>query len=81
MKNKIKSNSLKIIKLNNQIYIPFQLHQLPKYFNKNKIDYFNLKGYCYINLIDIKENNTNFNYKNYIDTMVFHKSYNYKNHK
>ena len=81
MKNKIKSNSLKIIKINNNKYIPFQLHQLPKWFNKYNTNYFNLKGYCYINIIDIKENNTNFNYKNYIDTMVFHKTYNYKNHK
>ena len=74
----IKTSSLKIIKINKQTYIPFQLHQLPKYFDKNKIDYFNLKGYCYINLIDIKENNTNFNLKNFKDNLVFHKSYNYK---
>ena len=78
---KIKFTSLNILKLNNKIYLPYQLHQLPKWFNKFNIDYFNLKGYCYISIIDIKENNTNFNYKNYIDTMVFHKSYNYTNHK
>ena len=81
MSKKLKNNSIKIITINNNKYIPFQLHQLPKYFNKYTIDYFNLKGYCYININDIKENNTNFNYKNYIDTMVFHKTYNYKDHK
>ena len=75
----LKTNSLKIIKLNNQTYIPFQLHQLPKYYNKS-LNQFNLKGYCYINLIDIKENNTNFNLQNYKDNLVFHKSKNYKNH-
>ena len=74
-------SQINILKLKNQTYLPFQLHQLPKWFNKYNTNYFNLKGYCYINIIDIKENNTNFNYKNYIDTMVFHKSYNYKNHK
>jgi len=78
MTNKLKNNSLKIIKLNNKTYLPYQLHQLPKYFNKNKIDYFNLKGYCYININDIKENNTNFNLNKFKDTLVFHKSYNYK---
>ena len=76
-----KKSQIQILKLKNQTYLPFQLHQLPKWFNKYNTNYFNLKGYCYINIIDIKENNTNFNYKNYIDTMVFHKSYNYKNHK
>ena len=78
MKNKIKSNSLKIIKINNNTYLPFQLHQLPKYFNKYKIDYFNLNGYCYINLIDIKENNTNFNLNNFKINLTFNKDLNYK---
>ena len=77
MSNKIKSNSLKIIKLNNQTYLPFQLHQLPKYYTKS-LNQFSHKGYCYINLKDIKENNPNFNLNKFKDTLVFHKSYNYK---
>ena len=53
--NKIKTNSLRIIKLNNQTYIPFQLHQLPRYYTKS-LNQFNHKGYCYISLEDIKQN-------------------------
>ena len=78
--NKIKTNSLKIIKLNNKTYIPFQLHQLPRYYTKS-LNQFNHKGYCYISLEDIKKNNKYFNLQNYKDTMVFHKSINYKQHK
>ena len=47
--NKIKNNNLNIIKLNNKIFIPFKIHQLPKYYNKN-LEQFNLKGYIYISL-------------------------------
>ena len=32
--NKLKLNNNQILKLNNNIYIPFQLHQLPKYYNE-----------------------------------------------
>ena len=78
MKNKIKTNSLKIIKLNNQTYIPFQLHQLPKYYTKS-LNQFSHKGYCYISLQDIKENNPYFNLQNFKDTLVFHKDYSYTN--
>ena len=74
MKNKIKTNSLKIIKLNNQTYIPFQLHQLPKYYTKS-LNQFSHKGYCYISLEDIKENNPYFNLQKFKDTLVFHKDY------
>jgi hypothetical protein len=81
MNTKIKKNQLQIIKLNNNTYLPFQLHQLPKWFNKYYTNYFNLKGYCYINLNDIQSNNKYFNLQNYKDQMVFHKSYNYKGHK
>ena len=79
--NKIKTNELKIIKINNKTYLPYQLHQLPKWFNKYNIDYFNLKGYCYIELNEHYSNNNNFNLKNYKEKMVFHKSYNYKQSK
>jgi hypothetical protein len=78
LKNKINKNSIKIIKLNNQTYLPFQLHQLPKLFNKYNTNYFNLKGYCYIDLNDIKENNTNFNLNNFKNTLTFNKDLNYK---
>ena len=78
LKNKINKNSIKIIKINNNTYLPFQLHQLPKWFNKYNTNYFNLNGYCYINLIDIKENNTNFNLNNFKNTLTFNKDLNYK---
>jgi len=59
----IKTNSsTNIIKLNNQTYIPFQLHQLPKYYNEIPLsEQFNLKGYCYINYNSLKSHNLNIN--------------------
>ena len=55
----IKNNSsTNIIKLNNQTYIPFQLHQLPKYYNEISLsEQFNLKGYTYINYNSLKSHN------------------------
>ena len=51
-------SSTNIIKLNNNTYIPFQLHQLPKYYNEIPLsEQFNLKGYCYINLTSLKSHN------------------------
>ena len=68
MTNKLKTNSLHILKLNNQTYIPFQPHNLPSYFHKislnNIIKY---KSYTYINLNSLKKslqyytNNITFN--------------------
>ena len=57
--NTLKNNSsTNIIKLNNQTYIPFQLHQLPKYYNEIHLsEQFNLKGYCYINYNSLKSHN------------------------
>ena len=75
---KIKNNNLNIIKLNNKIYIPFKIHQLPKYYNKN-LDQFNLKGYIYISLKSIKEYSPSFNYRNFLNTLVFHHTLNNKN--
>jgi hypothetical protein len=74
MLNKIKNNKLNIIKLNNKTYIPFKIHQLPKYYNKN-LEQFNLKGYIYISLNSIKEYSPNFN------TLVFHHTLNNKNYR
>jgi hypothetical protein len=52
--------STNIIKLNNKTYIPFQLHQLPKYYNEISLsEQFNLKGYCYINILELKSFNKN----------------------
>ena len=57
--NKLKPNSsTNIIKLNNQTYIPFQLHQLPKYYNEIPLsEQFNLKGYTYIKESSLKSYN------------------------
>ena len=58
MSNFKSDSSTNIIKLNNQTYIPFQLHQLPKYYNEIPLSQqFNLKGYCYINLTSLKSHN------------------------
>ena len=76
-------NSIQILKLNNQTYLPYQLHQLPKFFDKNTTDYFNLKGYCYINLNDILEFNPYFNLQKFKDTLTFNRQLpqQYKTHK
>jgi len=67
MSNSIKSNQLQIIKLNNKTYIPFQLHQLPSYYQEIPLSkQFSLKGYTYIDLEELKSFNkdiTTFNHK------------------
>jgi len=60
MKNTIKTNSLNIIKLNNKTYLPYQLHQLPKWFNKYYTEHLNIKGYCYVSLDEHYNNNKYF---------------------
>ena len=67
------TNQIKIIKLNNKTYLPYQLHQLPKFFNNSTTDYFNYKGYIYISLNDILDNNPYFNLKNFKDKLTFNK--------
>ena len=58
MSNFKSDSSTNIIKLNNQTYIPFQLHQLPKYYNEIPLsEQFNLKGYTYININSLKSYN------------------------
>jgi len=64
-------SSIQILKLNNKTYLPFQLHQLPKYFDSGKTDFFSHKGYCYINLDNILENNPYFNLQKFKDTLTF----------
>ena len=72
-----KKSQIQILKLNNKTYLPFQLHQLPKYFDSSTTDYFNHKGYCYINLKDIKTHNKFFNLQNFIDRLTFNKDIHY----
>ena len=74
MSNFISKNQIQILKLKNKTYLPFQLHQLPKYFNTSTTDYFNHKGYCYISLNDILDNNPYFNLQNFKDTLTFDKN-------
>jgi len=77
MSNTLKSNQIKILKINNKTYLPYQLHQLPKYFDKYTTDFFNLKGYCYISLDDVLDNNPYFNLKNFKDRLTFNKDIHY----
>ena len=79
--NKIKTNSLQIIKLNNKTYIPYQLHQLPKWFNKYNTEYFNLKCYCYISIEEHQKNNQYFDYMKVKNTLTFNRDLDYKGRK
>ena len=77
MSNTIKTNQIKILKINNKTYLPYQLHQLPKYFDKYSTDYFNFKGYTYISLDTIKQHNKFFNLQNFKDRLTFNKDIHY----
>ena len=48
MSKNLKFNQLNILKINNKTYLPYQLHQLPKFFNKYNSDFISIKGYTYI---------------------------------
>ena len=74
MSNTIKTNQIKILKINNKTYLPYQLHQLPKFFDKYTTDFFNLKGYCYINLNDHSDS---FNLQNFKNRLTFNKDIHY----
>ena len=74
MSNTIKTNQIKILKINNKTYLPYQLHQLPKFFDKYTTDFFNLKGYCYINLNDHPDS---FNLTNFKNRLTFNKDIHY----
>ena len=53
--NKLKLNNQSILKLNNNIFIPFQLHNIPTYYNKiNPINIIKLNSLIYINIIELK---------------------------
>ena len=73
----LKKSSIQILKLNNKTYLPYQLHQLPKYFDKSTTDFFSHKGYCYISLDDILNNNPYFNLKNFKYRLTFNKDIHY----
>ena len=54
------------LKLNNNIYIPFQLHQLPTYYNKINIkNIIKFNSLIYINIIELKNKKTILNLLNY----------------
>ena len=74
----IKFTQLNILKLNNKTYLPYQLHQLPKWFNKYNTEHLNIKGYCYILLEDHYENSPYFNYNNFKSTLSYNRDLNYK---
>ena len=71
---KLKFSQLNILKLNNKTYLPYQLHQIPKYFDRSTTDFFNHKGYCYISLDDVLNNNPYFNLQNFKDRLTFNKN-------
>ena len=51
----IKNKSTKIITINNNKYIPFQLHQLPKNYQEIELSsQFKLNGLIYINIDSLK---------------------------
>jgi len=65
MSNKLKLNNNQILKLNNNIYIPFQLHQLPTYYNKINIkNIIKFNSLIYINIIELKNKKTILNLLN-----------------
>ena len=59
MTNKLKINKTSsILKLNNKIYIPFLISNLPNYYNKINIKYIiKYKSLIYINQTQIKNKN------------------------
>ena len=74
MTNTLQNSQIKILKINNKTYLPYQLHQLPKFFDKYTTDFFNLKGYCYINLNDHSDS---FNLTNFKNRLTFNKDIHY----
>ena len=66
--NKLKFKSNQILKLNNQIYFPFLIHNLP-----NKFETFPINSIIKINsIIYINSNNFNNKYiQNYISTLNY----------
>ena len=62
--NKLKLNNQSILKLNNNIYIPFLINNLPSYYNNIPLNnIIKLNSLIYININSIK------NYKNIINLL------------
>ena len=58
MTNKLKLNNQQILKLNNNIYIPFLINNLPTYYNKINIKIIiKLNSLIYININSLKNKN------------------------
>ena len=58
MNNKLKLNNQQILKLNNNIYIPFLINNLPTYYNKINIkNIIKLNSLIYININSLKNKN------------------------
>ena len=56
--NKLKLNNQQILKLNNNIYIPFLINNLPTYYNKINIkNIIKLNSLIYININSLKNKN------------------------
>ena len=56
--NKLKINKFNILKLNNNIYIPFLINNLPTYYNKINIkNIIKYKSLIYININSLKNKN------------------------
>jgi hypothetical protein len=77
----IKTNSSnKIITINNNKYIPFQLHQLPKYYQEIELtSQFKLNGLIYININSLKNRfkTSKQLLKQYNSTLTSNKNINY----
>jgi len=78
MHSKIKLNQLNILKLNNKTYLPYQLHQLPKWFNKYNTEFISMKGYTYISLDEHYNNNKYFDYNNFKSKLTYNRDLDYK---
>ena len=68
MSNKLKLNQQSILKLNNQTYLPFLIHNLPNNYNKFPLNtIIKIGTTIYINTINFTNKYTN----NYIDTLNY----------
>ena len=73
MSNKLKLNQNQILKLNNQTYFPYLIHNLPNFYNKiNPINIIKLNSIIYINKTSInKFSNNLYNKVKFEDTLNF----------
>ena len=77
MTNKLKLNSLHILKLNNQTYIPFQPHNLPSYYHNIPLNQIiKYKSYTYINLNSLKKSlqyyTNNITFNKHLNSQLIH---------